>query len=304
MYFRTINLFVFIVLLVIVRHASSVSRRLNNDKPRSPSKIGKTANDLSRNLAEGRDGKRQREIRHQDGDTIDDIKSSPETGVKKRRRKNLNTGITSSIKTQVEVDENGDESVVTADSSSNILLNANSAEEIIQSGYDHLSKGDYVLAAKMFEITNDHYGLSLSYTVLRDYAKAFSHATDAMKENPSIPSLYFQRSRVAGFLGLYDTQIADMYALLALGTDAEMLESHADSFRKTNYFTSALRAYDMVTELTKDPLLISRYSLHKSECYDQLGNSQQAYDSVRTAMELNSHDVDPAISSKLRKFCI
>jgi hypothetical protein len=92
-----------------------------------------------------------------------------------------------------------------------------------------------------------------------------------------------------------------MHALLALGAGYEMLESHADSFRKAYYFSAALRAYAMLMETTADPSTRARYLVRMGQCHEELGEVGRAYDSVTRAMELDMHAADPAIRSQLRK---
>lgn len=174
-------------------------------------------------------------------------------------------------------------------------------DALAERGYNLLGKGDIPSAIEAFKQTRDHYGLSLCYTSgpLRDYELALHHATESLKENPSIPALYFQRSRVLGFMGRMEELTADTHALLGLGVETEMLVGHAESFKAAQHCTSALRIYDVLLDMTVDEAKTASYYVAMAACRDELGDVPAAYDLLSKAIALNPSGVDPVHSSKI-----
>ena len=220
---------------------------------------------------------------------------------KKRRKKSVSADPPAERKFEVE-----DYGMPTIDLPVGTVDTSSDDEALAERGYSLLGKGDIELAIEAFKQTRDHYGLSLCYTSgsHRDYALALKHAMESIKENPSVPALYFQRSRVLGFMGLLDELTADTHALLGLGVEADMLAAHAESFKAAGHCTSALQVYDVLLDMTVDEAKMSSYYVAMAACREELGDTQAAYDLLTQAMTLNPNGVDAIHSSKIGTYMI
>lgn len=181
-----------------------------------------------------------------------------------------------------------------------------SDHEMSDKGYAHLGRGEISAAIEIFSRNGDHYGLSLCYTAgpERDLRNALRHATEALKDNPSFPAGYYQRSRLAGFLGFFDILEADILALVGLGAEIPMLESHAQSFKGAQFCTASIKVLEVLLDMTSDPVKMSQYYLNIGLCKEELGDSQSAYDYIRKALALDGASVDPLHSSNLSRYLL
>lgn len=182
-------------------------------------------------------------------------------------------------------------------------LSEYSSQDRSDRGYEFLSKGELDRAIEIFSETGDNYGLSLSYTSgpHKDFKRALNFATAALKDNPSIPAIYYQRSRLAGFLGHWEALDADIHALIGLGADLSTLESHAESFRLSMYCSASLKMHEILMDLTSDPARKAKYYMNMGLCYEEQGETEMAYNFLIRAVRMNENSVDAAFTSRLRK---
>lgn len=165
--------------------------------------------------------------------------------------------------------------------------------------YAELQAGDCTKAIPFFQRTNDHYGLSLCSTSSKNYEIAFDQIVKAVIFSPETPSVYFQRGRLAGFIGKYDVLINDLKTLVSLGVQMDSIEQQALNFIAAQYFTPAIHVLDYLIGSTDDSTSLARYWSKKSNCLEAIGNYDEAIDALKIALEYDASAVDAADESKL-----